>query len=184
MKQFPLEHTPSYKAEVPNHVNEIDKWFWIFIHYVFFIRFISRELPSPTELFRVSGCRERLPIGFYRLPKARASVRTCFAVRFYYQIHSGDKSCPFNGPINRAQCPITVLLITRPPIKMEKMKAKKKRFRLYLYFRIWHLLENQADHIAIMAHRRGWRKLIRSGWSSAGRDDKTLYDDIYHENGH
>lgn len=44
--------------------------------------------------------------------------------------------------------------------------------------------KNQADHIAIMAYRRGWRKLIRSGWSSAGRDDKTLYDDIYHENGH
>lgn len=152
-----------------------------FFHQIYF--------PRTTESHRIIPSiwmqRERLPIGFYRLPKARASMRTCFAVRFYYQIHSGDKSWPFNGPINRAQCPITVFLITRPPIKMEKMKAKKKkRFRLYLYFRIWHLLENQADHIAIMAHRKGWRKLIRSGWSSAGRDDKTLYDDIYHENGH
>lgn len=125
MKQFPLKHTPSYKNQTTKSY-ERDRWMILNIHSLsFFIRFISRELPSPTELFRVSGCRERLPIGFYRLPKARASVRTCFAVRFYYQIHSGDKSWPFNGPINRARCPITVLLITRPPIKMEKMKAKK-----------------------------------------------------------
>lgn len=35
-----------------------------------------------------------------------------------------------------------------------------------------------------IAHRRGWRKLTRSGRSSPARDDKTLYEDIYHENGH
>lgn len=95
-----------------------------FFHQIYF--------PRTTESHRIIPSiwmqRERFPIGFYRLPKARASMRTCFAVRFYYQIHSGDKSWPFNGPINRAQCPITVLLITRPPIKMEKMKAKKKGF--------------------------------------------------------
>lgn len=121
----------------------IHSLFFFFFHQILFPE-NCRVSPNYSEYLDA----ERLPIGFYRLPKARASVRTCFTVRFYYQIHSGDKSWPFNGPINRARCPITVLLITRPPIKMEKMKAKKKK-KFRLYFRIWHLLENQADHISI-----------------------------------
>lgn len=132
MKQFPLKHIASYKIKAPNPMNR-KRWMILNIHS---LRSFSSDLFSENDRVLPNYSEymdaERLPIGFYSLPKARASMRTCFAVRFYYQIHSGDKSWPFNGPINRARCPITVLLITRPPIKMEKMKAKKKKGSIIL----------------------------------------------------
>ena len=54
---------------------------------------------------------------------------------------------------------------------MEKMKAKKKSFD-YTFGSdtCWKI---KLTISPFMAHRGGWRKLTRSGRSSAGIDDKT-----------